>query len=178
MSDPVDLCVEHDGCALIRSAIGQVAHVSMPDWHRAVVHRWRVGGAGYFMRTAGRRPDRRVELLHRFLLDLSPGDERQVDHVNGDRLDNRRANLRVVTADENRRNRGVSTSAPSPYKGVGYRADSKRRKRWSAHIHASGRLISLGTYLTPEEAARAYDAAARIHHGEFARLNFPQEGTR
>lgn len=63
--------------------------------------------------------------------------------------------------------RGVPSSQ---YKGV-----YKKRSRWAARIAVNGETTWLGTFKTEEEAARAYDAAAKRLHGEFARLNFPEE---
>lgn len=98
-----------------------------------------------------------------------------VDHINGDRLDNRRDNLRECTQAgnlQNARARVMHGSLPvqSPFKGV----SGAKGGKWRAYISAAGqRYIHLGTFDAPEEAARAYDAAAIEHFGEFARLNFP-----
>ena len=95
---------------------------------------------------------------------LVPGDKRQVDHINGNRLDNRRSNLRVCTARENRRNACKRSDNTSGYKGVirvgrdgSYRA-----------------VLAVGGFTSPEEAARVYDILAEAAYGEYARLNFPK----
>lgn len=93
-----------------------------------------------------------------------------VDHVNGDGLDNRRANLRPATKVENSRNRRLQSNNRSGFRGVSW---ITAKRRWRASICVQGRRIYLGHYTTPEAAAAAYDAAAREHFGEFARLNFP-----
>ena len=91
----------------------------------------------------------------------------EIDHVNGDRTDDRIANLRPCSRRENARNmRGRSASG---FKGV-YRCNS-RTARWQARISVKDEMINLGTFDTKEEAAAAYDAAARRHYGEFARTN-------
>lgn len=97
-----------------------------------------------------------------------------VDHVNGDGLDNRRANLRPATVGENALNRSRRSDNTSGYKGVSRNGDNGR---WRAYINRDGRRLSLGSFGSAEEAARAYDTAALELHGAFARLNFP-EGTR
>jgi len=93
-----------------------------------------------------------------------------VDHINGDGLDNRRVNLRPATVALNARNRRIRSNNTSGYKGI-YRKEN----RWYATVTVDGRHYALGGYATAEEAARAYDAGALIHHGEFARLNFPKD---
>jgi len=105
--------------------------------------------------------------MHRMLLDAPP--DYEVDHVNGDTLDNRRScNLRLAERGQNTANRRSFRGSVSPYKGV-----SPHRGRWRAQIWTDGLKISLGVFDTEEAAARAYDEAARHHHGAFAHLNFP-----
>lgn len=103
--------------------------------------------------------------LHRVILDVP-----RVDHINGDGLDNRRANLRSATHADNMRNSRRRSDNTSGYKGV-----SASGWRWVARVYVDSRRLHLGTFASPEEAARAYDAAALELHGEFARLNFPKE---
>lgn len=95
-----------------------------------------------------------------------------VDHIDGDPWNNRRSNLRICTHAENIRNQRKPCNGNTPFKGV-----SILGTKFSAGISASGRTYSLGTYEDATEAALAYDAAALVVHGEFARLNFPEAGT-
>lgn len=95
-----------------------------------------------------------------------------VDHIDGNGLDNRRANLRPATSSENSQNRRMRSDNTSGLKGV-----SLIRGRWRARIYLDGAQCHLGYFPTPEEAALAYDAAAIKHFGEFARLNFPEAVT-
>jgi hypothetical protein len=106
--------------------------------------------------------------LHRFLLQAPEGV--LVDHVNGDPLDNRRANLRLCNWTENARNRGPRKSSSTRLKGV-----SKFARGFRSTIVVEGRRIYLGAFSDPVEAAKAYDRAARRLYGEFARPNFPAE---
>lgn len=109
--------------------------------------------------------------MHRVLIDAEDGLE--VDHINGDTLDNRRANLRQCTTSENHRNSGkrYTSMSTSRFKGVGKRVTRAGRDRWRAAIKDNGRNLYLGTFDTEMEAVMAWNAAAKELHGEFARLN-------
>lgn len=86
--------------------------------------------------------------LHRAVMALRTGDGKTVDHVNGDGLDCKRANLRIVTRRENTRNRGGSqTNGSSGFLGV-----TLNRSGWMAHIMVDGKTKNLGRFRTPEEA--------------------------
>ncbi|MGD9110451.1 MAG: AP2 domain-containing protein [Phycisphaerales bacterium] len=94
-----------------------------------------------------------------------------VDHINCNALDNRRANLRIVTRMQNAKNRSKSKKkCSSIYKGVSW---NKSSKKWCALIRANHKPIYLGYFDDEIEAAKAYDAAAKKYHKEFACLNFP-----
>jgi hypothetical protein len=92
--------------------------------------------------------DRRVQVLHRWILGLGLGDKRIGDHINGDRLDNRRTNLRIVNASQSSSN--VKSRAASGYRGV---YPNRARTRWVAKAKFQGKMINLGTYDDPEVAA-------------------------
>jgi len=128
--------------------------------------------------SALKREDRNIAFLHRFIMRPQVGEV--VDHINGDKLDNRRANLRVCTLTENNRNKRVWPNKKSGYKGVfpvSYVPKKPGKSRsWQALIMANRKLHYLGCFPSEVEAACAYDAAARELHGEFASLNFPLAG--
>jgi hypothetical protein len=113
--------------------------------------------------------DGKLYLLHRlawlYIHGRWPADD--IDHINGDRHDNRIANLREATRAQNLLNKGPRASNTSGYKGVTW---SKRRQKWMAQIGHGGRNFGLGYYQTAEEAHAAYVAAAAKLHGEFARV--------
>lgn len=89
------------------------------------------------------------------------------DHINGDTLYNLESNLRVCTSSQNKTNRRKNSNNTSGYKGV-----RKSGEKWRAEISLNKKMIYLGTFPTREEAAHAYDEAARRLYGEFATLNF------
>jgi hypothetical protein len=136
------------------------------DWLRQWSWRADVRNAGYARRAESVAGARHTILMHRQILGAPDGV--QVDHVNGYGLDNRRANLRLCTAGENACNVGLRRDNRAGFKGV--RQD---KEWWMARIQKGGRTVYLGCFRSAEEAARAYDVAALAHHGEFARLNFP-----
>jgi hypothetical protein len=107
-------------------------------------------------------------VIHKLILDVPPGME--VDHINRNTLDNRRANLRICTRAENCRNRQRRSNNISGVKGV-CRLPG-RPSKWRAGIRVDGKFISLGCFQTTKEAAQAYDKAARKYFGEFAKTNF------
>lgn len=90
-----------------------------------------------------------------------------VDHINGDKADNRFANLRLATYSQNVQNQKRSVKNTSGYKGVHW---SKACQKWQARIHCRGKTYSLGVFNNPEDAAAAYARMAPHYHGEFARV--------
>jgi hypothetical protein len=144
-------------------ARGQIALIDDEDAELVLRWKWHLGTWGYVTRTILRGEKM---LLHRLL--LSPPDGFQVDHINNDKLDNRRHNLRVCTAAENQRNRGALRGSLSKYKGVVFHYATGR---WQAQISVDRRHIYLGLFDCEHEAATAVNVAVLKYHGEFAWLN-------
>lgn len=140
---------------------GQVALIDDDDAPLIMRYRWQYQARGY---AVGRVNGQQV-YMHRFLLNAPPG--LQVDHINGNRLDNSRANLRLVTPRQNRQN---SLPRPHHLKGISW-----EKQRWRVRIHVDGQCLNLGSYSDPHHAALLYDAAARHFFGDYARTNFPPE---
>jgi hypothetical protein len=102
--------------------------------------------------------------MHRLL--LNPPEGVEVDHINGNTLDNRRANLRICTHAENSRNRRGRSNSKSGVKGV-----TPYPGGWRATINVNGKNVHLGCFTNIDDAAEAYDEAATRYYGEFARTN-------
>ena len=158
---------------------GKFAIVDPADYYRLAKFKWRL------CRTKGKKvlyaersirlpefPRKRGSgrysrtLMHHHL--ILPTDGYVVDHINGDGLDNRRANLRLATVAQNAWN-SKKRNPRSGYKGVWY---AKDKHLWRAAIVCNRKRIHLGYFKSKTAAARAYDSAARKLHGKFANLNF------
>lgn len=94
--------------------------------------------------------------------------DRLVDHINGNRQDNRIANLRLATTSENLCNRGKPRNNTSGFKGVSW---NTKFQIWQATIKFNGRNKNLGRFASREKAAEAYSKAALQYHGDFANLD-------
>lgn len=106
--------------------------------------------------------------MHRFI--MNPDRGVFVDHKNGDGLDNRRDNLRLVSHAQNQRNRKNAKNNKSGYKGVSI---DKRSGKYRASIGVDGKSIHLGLFTIAEDAAKVYDKASVRYHGVYGRRNFP-----
>lgn len=149
---------------------GKVALVDDADYEWLSQWKWAFNG-----RYAYRHPmiNRKYhhKMMHRELIQPPPG--MQVDHINGNTLDNRRSNLRICTPEQNSGNRRKSRGAiTSVYKGVWF---ERSTQRWGTGVQRGKCRYPLGYYDTEIEAAYAYDAGAREVFGEFAKVNFPNE---
>lgn len=149
---------------------GKVAIVDDADYADLSRHKWRYHSAGYAVRSI-RKPKRAHLFMHRVIMGTPP--ELQVDHIDGDKLDNRRANLRNCSQAMNTCSRlKAGREGVSRFRGVS--PSGYPNKKWIAQIGYKRNKFYLGAYRTEEEAARAYDKKAQELFGEFARLNFPQ----
>lgn len=104
---------------------------------------------------------------------MNPEENKVIDHIDGDRANNRRSNLRIANLSENAWNTALMTTNSSGYKGVYFH---KASGKYHVSIRVNGQRIFIGYFDNPEDGARAYDEAARFFHGEFACVNFPLSG--
>jgi hypothetical protein len=161
-----------DGRAAVLLTQGKVSYIDEEDvglvegrlWYAWYHH------GNWYARIRTRKPDGKPTTLRLHQL-LTGFRYSQVDHLDGNGLNNSKENLRDGSL-HNNKNRRKNTNNNSGFKGV-YRDGC--RKKFCAHIRVDSKHFYLGSYQTPVEAAKAYDAAAIKHHGAYARLNFPRE---
>lgn len=150
---------------------GLIVIVDDDDYHELAKYRWcaSYSSSGYYAcRGIWSKKEKKCEYvyMHRLLANAKKGE--QVDHINGNRLDNRRCNLRICSRHENQRNMKARASGTKGIHFVKRRIHLKTP--WSAYIRIDGRRKHLGYFASSDEAQLAYNAAAVVHYGEFARL--------
>ncbi len=136
------------------------AIVDDEDFEKVNQYRWYLNSNGYARRTHPKT------YMHQFILDIQKG--KTVDHINGEKLDNRRENLRICTALQNSYNHSVNKNNTSGFKGVGWH---NQMKKWRAYIDFNNHNRHLGLFNNKIDAALAYNKAAIELFGEFAKLN-------
>lgn len=148
---------------------GLFALVDAEDFDYLNQWKWHTSYYGYANRRKhikSTRKNQKFEMIkmHRLITGAKPG--QYVDHINGDKLDNRKCNLRICTNAQNSANQQIRASNTSGYKGV-----IRAGKKWAAQIKINYQQHYLGSYPTKEEAARVYNEKAKEAWGEYAKLN-------
>lgn len=149
---------------------GKVALVDDCDYEYLMQWRWQANGDKYARRIVWHQRYGEPIWMHRVIAERMGLDivGKKIDHFDGNKLNDRRDNLRIATNQQNGSNRGRNRNNTSGYKGVCWHC---RRGKWQAMIRVDGRLISLGYSPDKIEAAKRYNEAAIEYFGEFARLN-------
>lgn len=144
---------------------GQFSIVDDEDYKTFSCFNWyaQKGNGGLY---AARREKGKIVFLHRKIIKATEGYE--VDHINGDTLDNQRNNLRIVTRRQNAQNSKKRKGSLSKYKGVTW---NKERNKWQAQIKVDGKQLFLGHFRNEISAAKSYDKAAVKYFGDYARIN-------
>lgn len=144
---------------------GKSATVDDIDYDTLSKYSWYTNICGYAVRNSYADGKHSTIIMHRVVMDATKGLE--VDHINGDKLDNRRDNLRICTRSENQCNVGKRTHNTSGFKGVNW---YPKYQKFRAYIGVNSKWKHLGYYTTAEEASAVYQSAAKLLHGTFARF--------
>lgn len=148
---------------------GFITQVDDEDYEYLNQFNWHIlvkGNNIYATTTKKNSKDIGTRLMHRWIMKNPKG--MFIDHKDGNGLNNQKNNLRVCTVGQNNMNRFI-TWGKSRYKGP-----VKYKNRWAAFISLDNKNTYLGSFKEEIDAAKAYDKAAKIHHGEFANINFPE----
>jgi len=149
-----------------------VAKALVDDEDYVIVNKysWYMVKYGYAVTNVKKTDGKQIMLkMHKLVTGtVGSGIKVQVDHINNNKLDNRRANLRVCSPAENKRNCKMSVKNTTGFKGVSYH---KQAMKWRAMIMVNGKKIHLGLFICILKAAKTYDEAAIKYFGEFACTN-------
>lgn len=148
---------------------GMECYFDTEDYEKLKAYRWRfiAGRSNSYAGAEIYGGETKRVLMHRIVTNCPEG--MVVDHINGNGLDNRKENLRVVTRSQNGKNRKSNKNNTSGYKGVTY---DRRSDSYKASIMSDRKNVYLGTFNTAEEAAKAYADASAKYHGEYGRTHF------
>lgn len=150
---------------------GKVALVDDEDFDYLYQWKWyacKSGNTFYANRYDKNLNNKKIKIyMHRFIT-KNINKKMHTDHINRNGLDNRKINLRICTNSQNSSNRGLQINNTTGFKGVYY---AKNINKFRAIIVVNRIKKTLGSYIDPIDAARAYNNAAQKYHGEFANLN-------
>lgn len=133
------------------------------DLEKVIKYKWQKSSSGYATTCI---KNGNTMLMHRLVLNVPK--EKWTHHVNENKLDNRRVNLRICSPKQNHAARGITRHNTSGYKGVCW---DKNRNKWMAYISIDNKFKQLGRHDNIIDAAKAYDKKAIEVHGEFAKVN-------
>jgi len=150
---------------LIHLSQGQSAVVDDADFDWLSRRKWTAQKTDYGF-YAMRRDKGRLVLMHRLICNTPDG--LVTDHIDGNRLNNQRHNLRIATQQQNLMNRRGKRGGTSTYKGVWLDRNQSGLKRWRAGIRLNGKIKYLGRFYSEADAGLAYEKAETEYFGEFA----------
>ena len=138
----------------------------LEDYDKIKNYTWSRRNEGYAGCTRKENGKPRIYNAYRIIMGVEDS-KLEVDHINGDKWDNRKCNLRIVTHADNTKNRKLDKRNKSGYTGV----KETKTGTWNAQIYCDGKCINLGTYKTKEEAVKARKAGEEKYFGKFAHEN-------
>lgn len=150
-------------------ANGKQVFVDDEDYEYLSEMNWTTTKGGYASMTLQNNYVRTSFLMHRLI--MKQPTNKQIDHIDGNRLNNQKSNLRLATNAQNQMNRKKGSGCYSIYKGVCFMKHWKLKKPWCAYIKFNGKRKHLGCFKTQKEAALAYNQAASSLFKEYAKLN-------
>ncbi|WP_212958645.1 HNH endonuclease [Paenibacillus albilobatus] len=148
---------------------GKIAVVDDEDFDKLIKFKWHYakGYARHSCWVPGLNTSTSI-WMHHVVLGICPDRKKVIDHINGNPLDNRKINLRIVTHQQNIFNKSPHRKSTSKYKGVYW---YKARSKWCSKIMLDGRYRHIGYFESEREAALAYNKAAKELFGDCAKLN-------
>jgi len=149
---------------IIQLTKGYVSIIDKDDVDRISKHSWHIDTNGYAVRGQTDKITKRFIniFLHQEILNFP---DSQIDHINRDKLDNRKSNLRLCTLSENKINQKIYKSNSVGYKGV-----SKKNNNYQARLTVNGKRINLGRYPTAQQAGMAYKNALNQYYPNINQL--------
>ena len=147
----------------IKLTQNKYALVDDEDFEKLSKYKWHFTGQYAAHRLHRNGGNKKIQWMHRFILNTPIG--KDTDHINGNKLDNRKKNLRICSRTENSRNSKIRSNNTSGFKGVHWHG---ALKKWRARIKVNGKCIHLGCFDDKKSAHNAYCKASEILFGEFA----------